>query len=251
MSMNAGPFFERRSVKSLVDLVLITPQNFSSMTDDKPAGMLSEDFASVRDEGSLYVLDPDSLVAPDVSIGFPFGKNVVFSRTALTVDPALLPSGSTIADIIGSANNPGRWFRFGSVSIFRTTNLSFTAAGSPVNVFATDVILGAQKTSTSFKVSFSCGLRNNDAANSAFVLFEILLDGVVQTFRKARTTVRLGVTTADTVSLEAVIDNVPEGLHQVQIRASTTNALGVTIDAGNGAGDFGHATLTVTSQPNS
>jgi hypothetical protein len=251
MSLQADPHFQKRAVKSIADLVCVVPTNFTSREGSSPTALESEDFAFVRDENSLYTLDPDSLVAPDVSIGFPYGRNVVFARTALQVDPALLPTLTLPAvpsSVIGDANKPGRWFRYGSVSDFAVSDIVVDAGTGPVFVFA-DLVLGTQRAGSKIKVSFSCGLINDDGAAATDVLFELIVDGGVVPFRKSKVTLGSGVGVADTVTLEAVVDLLAESLHTLNIRATCTKAagLGATINAA--AAGTGHATLTVNAEP--
>jgi hypothetical protein len=240
MSLTAGPHYQSRTVESLTDLACIVPENFTKkIQNDK---LQSEDFAYVRDEHAFYCLDPDSLILPDVSPGYPLGHNVVFARTALVTDPALLaPPNNTIANIIGDPLKGGRWVRYGDILTDSVIDIPVNAGTGPVLFPVPGVIVGVSEGPNGrIRVRFSAGLTGVGALTST--LFEILRDGIAVLARQSSITLAVGAT--GTVTLEAEVPAL-EGQHTIQIRMTNPDAGGVVLDPTG----TGHVTLVVTTGP--
>jgi len=234
----SDPQYQATTVKSLKDLALIVA---SAMQRSDPLGgnkSMSAIFAFVEDENQYYAFDPDSLVAPDTSLAYPYGRNVVFARSALQVDPQLVPGAS----VVGDANKVGRWFVYGEInSTLVVDSPPFPAAPASINLFP-DVAVGVNRVGgADVKVEFSAqwDAGPNGAAPGSTLGFFVTVDGVVVAYGEAAIST-LAAGQLGTVSIATIIPALAEGLHQVNVRASQLGAVGGLVRAANG-----HANLTV------
>lgn len=233
----SDPQYQATTVKSLKDLALIAAA--AMQRSDPLSGLksMSAVFAFVEDENQYYAFDPDSLVAPDTSIAYPYGRNVVFARSALQVDPQLVPGAS----VVGDANKPGRWFVYGEIS----ATLVADSAPFPVSPafikLVPDLAVGVNRTGgADVKVEFSAqwDAGPNGAAPGSVLGFFVTVDGVVYAQGEAAITT-LGVGQLGTVSIATVVPALAEGLHQINVIASQLAVAGAFVRAANG-----HANLT-------
>jgi hypothetical protein len=233
----SDPQYQATTVKSLKDLVLIAAS--AMQRSDPLSGLksMSAVFAFVEDENQYYAFDPDSLVAPDVSIFYPYGRNVVFARSALQVDPVLVPG----ATVVGDANKVGRWFVYGEMNATLVADSPpFPLAPAFINLFP-DLPVGVNRTGgADVKVEFSAqwDAGPNGAAPGSTLGFFVTVDGVVYANAEAAVSTTI-VGQLGTTSIASVV-NLPEGLHQVNVRAAQIGAIGAFVRALNG-----HANLTV------
>ena len=235
----SDPQYQATTVKSLKDLALIVA---SAMQRSDPLGgnkSMSAIFAFVEDENQYYAFDPDSMVAPDTSLAYPYGRNVVFARSALQVDPQVAPAGTPV---VGDANKVGRWFVYGEInSTLVVDSPPFPIAPLFIDLFP-NVAVGVNRTGgADVKVEFSAqwDAGPNGAAPGSVLGFFVTVDGVVVAYGEAAVST-LAAGQLGTVSIATIIPALAEGLHQVNVRASQLAVGGGLVRAANG-----HANLTV------
>jgi hypothetical protein len=214
----SNPQYQATTVKTLQDLVLIVATAMQR-ADTAANKSFSAVFAFVEDENAYYSFDPDSLVAPDVSLAFPYGQAIVFARSALQNDPTLSPS----APVVGDANKPGRWFVCGEVNqTLIADSPPLPAAPAPGIFLFPDLHIGSNRTNPGLaqcKVEFSCAwdAGPNGAAPGAALRFQVTLDGIPIAFAEAIESTT-GIGQRGTASISAIIP-LTEGRHAINVLA--------------------------------
>lgn len=231
----SNPQYQATTVKTLQDLALIVAsamQRADSLALTTKS--VSAVFAFVEDENQYYALDPDSLIAPDTSLAYPYGQNIVFARSALQVDPAINPA----AIPTGDANKPGRWLVVGEV------NATLIADSAPLPVqpapaisLFPDINIGVNRSApglSQVKVEFSCewDAGANGAAPGAAPHFFVTVDGLAVPFAEAVITT-LAAGQRGTASISAVIP-LTEGRHAINVFADNVAAAGSFVRAAPG-----------------
>lgn len=234
----SDPQYQATTVKTLQDLVLIVPtamQRADSLALTSKS--VSAVFAFVEDENQYYALDPDSMVAPDVSLAFPYGRSIVFARSALQTDPALVGGSS----VIGDANKPGRWFVVGEINATLVVDSPpFPIAPLFIDLFPNLAVGVNRPGGADVKVEFSAqwDAGPNGAAPGSVLKFDVTVDGLVVAYGEASITT-LGIGQLGTVSIATIVPALAEGLHQINVRASQ-----LVVGAGLVRANPGHANLT-------